>query len=156
MNTRMWSYISTVFISASYKFIVNGQTTIPDHLLSENMESSILRFLLDEVNNLKSDLIAIRMNLIEEKEQRLLLEREVNALKNVSCCNNKHTNEILQSSLQIVKNTLTFELDLELKQQRNDTMDEISKLRKEFNAIMEATTTTVAGGFATGERKIDR
>ena len=56
-------------------------------------EYSILRFLLDEVN-LKSDLNTLRMNLKEEKEHSLLLEREVNALKNVSCCNNKHTSEI--------------------------------------------------------------
>ena len=147
----MWSYIDVVLISASYNCIVIGQNTIPDHLLSQNMESSILRFLLDEVNNLKSDLNTLRMNLKEEQEQRLLLEREVDVLKNESRCDNKHTSEILQSGLQVVKTALTFELDLELKQQRNDTMVEISKLRRELNTIIEATTTTVAGGIATGE-----
>ena len=147
----MWSYIDVVLISASYNCMVIGQNTIPDHLLSQNMESSILRFLLDEVNNLKSDLNTLRMNLKEEQEQRLLLEREVDVLKNKSRCDNKHTSEILQSGLQVVKTALTFELDLELKQQLNDTMDEISKLRREFNTIIEATTTTFAGGIATGE-----
>ena len=126
----MWSYIDVVLISASYNCIVIGQNTIPDHLLSQNMESSILRFLLDEVNNLKSDLNTLRMNLKGEQEQRLLLEREVDVLKNESRCDNKHTSEILQSGLQVVKTALTFELDFEWKQQRNDTMDEILKQRQ--------------------------
>ena len=42
---------------------------------------------------------------------------------------------------------MKFELNFELKQQRNDTMDEISKLLRGFNALIGATTTTVAGGF---------
>ena len=42
---------------------------------------------------------------------------------------------------------MKFELNFELKQQRNDTMDEISKLLRGFNALIGSTTTTVAGDF---------
>ena len=88
----MWSYIAIVLISASYNCIASGQTTIPDHFLDQNIESSIVRFLLDEIKNLKCDLHTFRMNRMkEEQERRLQLEREVDVLKNESRCDNKHT-----------------------------------------------------------------
>ena len=128
---------------------VNGQATqleIPEHHTEQGMdaEASILRFLLNEVTNLKSEIL-------KEKGHRLLLEKEVEVLKNKRCCNNTTINESIQSGLQVLKNYLTFELDLELKQQRNDLMDEITKMQTEFDTKLLAANKTISYAIASSE-----
>ena len=145
----MGFYIALVLMSVLLKCHVNGQTTqpeIPVHHSEQGMdaEASILRFLLNEVTNLKSEIS-------KEKGHRLLLEKEVDDLKNNSCCNNKTISESMQSGLQVLKSSFTFQLDLELKQQRNDIMDEITKLQAGFDTKLLAANNTISNAIATSE-----
>ena len=64
------------------------------------------------------ELQIVQNDLRIEKERKTNLEKEIAFLKNASCENQvQNITEILQSSVLLAKNSLTFTLGLDLKQQ---------------------------------------
>lgn len=88
----------------------------------------------------------VQEELRKEKESYRYLEREVIRLKNLTSDFDLENNRtILQhSDLQSVKEALTFELDLSLKQQKDEIMNEVSGIKTELNTKTSVTTTPIS------------
>lgn len=160
----MWFCCTFIFILFGCEFYVKGQNTIPasfDH----GIDISVFRSLQDDVRKLKLEYEATVKQMVEltkelrivqydlriASEHRTSLEKEIAFLKNAGCENQVvNITEILQSGLLLAKNSMTFTLCLDLKQQRYDLLREINKTRTEFETKIKATTTAISGIITTG------
>lgn len=121
-----------------------------EHASTLNQLSSTLLHLssaLSQVAELQHDMSAVQEDHRKEKESYRNLEREVIRLKNRTSDFDLENNRtrLQHSDLQSVKETLTFELDLSLKQQKDEIMNEVSGIKTELNTKTSVTTTAISG-----------
>lgn len=114
-----------------------------NNLKTEHAATSLhLSSTLSMVVDLQHDLRAIQEELRKERESYSNLEREVIRLKNLTSCfhlgNNRTINQ--NSLLHSVQETL----NLSLKQQKDEIMNEISRMKSEFSTKITATSTTIS------------
>lgn len=96
-----------------------------------------------QVAELQHDMRAVQEELRKEKESNRLFQPLKNLTSNVDLEFNR---TIFQhSDLLSVKEALTFELDLSLKQQRYQIMDELSRVKTNFDTKTSATSTAISG-----------
>lgn len=115
-----------------------------NNLKTEHAATSLhLSPTLSMVVDLQHDLRAIQEELRKEKELYSNLEREVIRLKNLTSYSDSGNNRTINqnSVLQSVLETL----NLTWKQQKDETMNEISRMKTEFNTKTTATSTTISG-----------
>ncbi|XP_061168325.1 complement C1q-like protein 2 [Saccostrea echinata] len=106
------------------------------HQLSSTLNQ--LSSTLSQIADLQHGQNVLREELQKERNFRLRLEAEVNDLKTQSCdCNNSSQNssDLSHSSIQQVKETITFTLELDMKQQKEFIMSEISSLKAKTGAM---------------------
>lgn len=121
-----------------------------EHASTLNQLSSTLLHLssaLSQVAELQHDMSAVQEEHRKEKESYRNLEREVIRLKNRTSDFDLENNRtrLQHSDLKSVKETLTFELDLSLKQQKDEIMNEVSGIKTELNTKTSVTTTAISG-----------
>lgn len=115
-----------------------------NNLKTEHAATSLhLSSTLSMVVDLQHDWRAIQEELRKERESYSNLEREVIRLKNLTSCfhlgNNRTINQ--NSLLHSVQETL----NLSLKQQKDEIMNEMSRMKSEFSTKITATSTTISG-----------
>lgn len=134
-----------------------------EHASTLNQLSSALLHLsstLSQVTELQHDMRIIKEELQKEKESNRVFQREVMRLKNLTSDFDLEINrarfphsELLHVS---VKEALTFELDLGLKQQKKEMMSEMSRMKTNFNTkkTPSATYTTISGIINSSKNKL--
>lgn len=130
-----------------------------EHASTLNQLSSTLLHLssaLSQVAELQHDMSAVQEEHRKEKESYRNLEREVIRLKNRTSDFDLENNRtrLQHSDLKSVKETLTFELDLSLKQQKDEIMNEVSGIKTELNTKTSVTTTAISGIINSSKEKL--
>lgn len=90
---------------------------------------------------------AVQEELRKEKQSYRNLERDTIRLKKLTSDFDLENNRtrLQHSDLQSVKEALTFELDLSLKQQKDEIMNEVSRMKLDFDTKTSATSTAISG-----------
>lgn len=129
-----------------------------EHASTLNQLSSTLLHLsstLSQVTELQHDMRVIKEELKNEKEINRVFQREVMRLKNLSDFDlGINRTRFPHSELLSVKEALAFELDLGLKQQKDEMMNEMSMMKTNFNTKTSATSTTISGIINSSKDKL--
>lgn len=130
-----------------------------EHASTLNQLSSTLLHLsstLSQVTELQHDMRVIKEELKNEKEINRVFQREVMRLKNLTSDFDLGINRTRfpHSELLSVKEALAFELDLGLKQQKDEMMNEMSMMKTNFNTKTSATSTTISGIINSSKDKL--
>lgn len=130
-----------------------------EHASTLNQLSSTLLHLsstLSQVTELQHDMRVIKEELKNEKEINRVFQREVMRLKNLTSDFDLgiNTTRFPHSELLSVKEALAFELDLGLKQQKDEMMNEMSMMKTNFNTKTSATSTTISGIINSSKDKL--
>lgn len=151
------------FTLLTFHCMVNG-LTFTTAGYGHDREQDVLHSLQNDINNLKTehaatllhlsstlsmvvdlqhDLRAIQEELRKEKESYSILEREVIRLKNLTSYSDLGNNRTIHQNSDLHR--VQEALNLSLKQQKDEIMNEISRMKSDFSTKTSATSTTISG-----------